>query len=60
MSRTSCVRFIPGTTGFFKIPSQVKNADIVVSAIGKPEYIKGSWIKPGAVVIDVGVNFVPG
>ena len=40
--------------------SQVKNADIIVSAIGKPEYIKGSWIKPGAVVIDVGINYVPG
>jgi methylenetetrahydrofolate dehydrogenase (NADP+)/methenyltetrahydrofolate cyclohydrolase/formyltetrahydrofolate synthetase len=42
------------------LPLQVRNADIVVSAIGNPEYIKGSWIKPGAVVIDVGINFVPG
>jgi methylenetetrahydrofolate dehydrogenase (NADP+)/methenyltetrahydrofolate cyclohydrolase/formyltetrahydrofolate synthetase len=39
---------------------QVKDADIIVSAIGKPEYVKGSWIKPGAVVIDVGINYVPG
>jgi 5,10-methylene-tetrahydrofolate dehydrogenase/methenyl tetrahydrofolate cyclohydrolase len=31
-----------------------------VSAIGKAEYVKGSWIKPGAVVIDVGINYVPG
>lgn len=38
----------------------MKNADIVVSAIGKAELIKGSWIKPGAVVIDVGINYVPG
>ena len=39
---------------------QVKNADIVVAAIGKAEYIKGDWIKPGAVVIDVGINYVAG
>jgi methylenetetrahydrofolate dehydrogenase (NADP+)/methenyltetrahydrofolate cyclohydrolase/formyltetrahydrofolate synthetase len=38
----------------------VKTADILVSAIGKPEFIKGSWIKPGAVVIDVGINYIPG
>ncbi|KAG6814346.1 hypothetical protein H0H92_010931 [Tricholoma furcatifolium] len=37
----------------------VKNSDIVVAAIGKPEFIKGSWIKPGAAVIDVGINYVP-
>ena len=40
--------------------SQVKTADIVVSAIGSAEFVKGSWIKPGAVVIDVGINYVPG
>ena len=39
---------------------QVKTADIVVSAIGSAEFVKGSWIKPGAVVIDVGINYVPG
>ena len=39
---------------------QVKSADIVVSAIGSAEYVKGSWIKPGAVIIDVGINYVPG
>ncbi|KAF9564640.1 FTHFS-domain-containing protein [Agrocybe pediades] len=37
----------------------IKNADIVVAAIGKPEFVKGSWVKPGAVVIDVGINYVP-
>jgi len=31
-----------------------------VSAIGKPEFVKGEWIKPGAVVIDVGTNYIPG
>ncbi|KAH7914651.1 formate--tetrahydrofolate ligase-domain-containing protein [Hygrophoropsis aurantiaca] len=37
----------------------VKRADIVVAAIGQSEFVKGSWIKPGAVVIDVGINYVP-
>ncbi|KIL00398.1 hypothetical protein PAXRUDRAFT_821680 [Paxillus rubicundulus Ve08.2h10] len=37
----------------------VKQADIVVVAIGRAEFVKGSWIKPGAVVIDVGINAVP-
>ncbi|KAF5365714.1 hypothetical protein D9758_003341 [Tetrapyrgos nigripes] len=41
------------------IESIIKNADIVVAAIGKAEYVKGSWIKPGAVVIDVGINYIP-
>ncbi|MCD6577587.1 MAG: bifunctional methylenetetrahydrofolate dehydrogenase/methenyltetrahydrofolate cyclohydrolase FolD [Anaerolineaceae bacterium] len=40
------------------LPSITKEADILVAAIGKPEMVKGSWIKPGAVVIDVGVNRV--
>lgn len=35
-------------------------ADIVIAAVGQPEMIKGAWIKPGAVVIDVGINRVPG
>ena len=39
---------------------QVKSADVVVAAIGSAEFVKGSWIKPGAVVIDVGINYVPG
>jgi methylenetetrahydrofolate dehydrogenase (NADP+)/methenyltetrahydrofolate cyclohydrolase len=34
----------------------VKQADIVVSAVGKPNLVKGAWIKPGATVIDVGIN----
>jgi len=36
----------------------VKNADIVVAAVGRPEMIKGDWIKNGAIVIDVGINRV--
>lgn len=37
-----------------------KRADILVAAVGKPEFIKGSFIKPGAVVIDVGINRIDG
>jgi len=40
------------------LPAMVRDADIVVAAIGSPEFIKGDWIKPGAVVIDVGINAV--
>ncbi|GAA4034364.1 bifunctional methylenetetrahydrofolate dehydrogenase/methenyltetrahydrofolate cyclohydrolase FolD [Allokutzneria multivorans] len=38
------------------LPSIVRTADIVVAAVGKPEFVKGDWIKPGAVVIDAGYN----
>lgn len=38
------------------LPGVIKQADIVVGAIGKPEFIKGDWIKDGAVVIDAGYN----
>jgi methylenetetrahydrofolate dehydrogenase (NADP+)/methenyltetrahydrofolate cyclohydrolase len=38
------------------LESEVRQADIVVVAVGRPETIKGDWIKPGAVVIDVGIN----
>jgi len=37
----------------------VHNADILIAAVGRPEMIPGGWIKPGAVVIDVGINRVP-
>jgi len=40
------------------LPLIAKEADILVAAIGKPEMVKGDWIKRGAVVIDVGVNRV--
>jgi len=40
------------------IQDVVRKADILVAAIGKPEYVRGDWIKPGAIVIDVGVNRV--
>lgn len=38
------------------LQSMVKQADIVVAAVGIPEMVKGSWIKKGAIVIDVGIN----
>ncbi len=40
------------------LPGVVRNADIVIAAVGRPDMIKGDWIKPGAVVIDVGINRV--
>ena len=38
------------------LEGEVKKSDIVVAAVGVPEMVKGSWIKPGAIVIDVGIN----
>ena len=38
------------------LPGVVKRADIVVAAVGRPEMVPGDWIKPGATVIDVGIN----
>jgi len=42
------------------LPEVVRRADIVVAAAGRPEMVKGDWLKPGAVVIDVGINRVDG
>jgi len=44
------------------IPATLRRADILVAAVGRPEFVRGDWIKPGAVVIDVGINriAVPG
>ena len=42
------------------LSDHVKRADVLVVAVGKPHLIKGEWIKPGAVVIDVGINVVGG
>lgn len=38
------------------LPSIAKNADILVAAVGRPQMIKAHWVKPGATVIDVGIN----
>ena len=40
------------------LPAEVRRADIVVAAIGIPQFVKGDWVKEGAVVIDVGINRV--
>ncbi|MGJ8580954.1 MAG: bifunctional methylenetetrahydrofolate dehydrogenase/methenyltetrahydrofolate cyclohydrolase FolD [Psychromonas sp.] len=50
---TVCHRFTQNLQGF------VEQADILVVAVGKPGFIPGNWIKPGAVVIDVGINRLP-
>jgi len=42
------------------LPELCKRADLLIAAIGKPEFVRGHWIKPGATVIDVGINRVPG
>jgi methylenetetrahydrofolate dehydrogenase (NADP+)/methenyltetrahydrofolate cyclohydrolase len=47
---TLCHRFTEN------LAEHVRRADLVVAALGKPEFIQGDWIKPGAVVIDVGIN----
>jgi methylenetetrahydrofolate dehydrogenase (NADP+) / methenyltetrahydrofolate cyclohydrolase / formyltetrahydrofolate synthetase len=41
------------------LPEIVRAADVVIAAIGKPDFVKGDWLKPGAVVIDVGTNYLP-
>ena len=38
------------------LPAIVRTADIVVAAVGRPHFVRGDWIKPGAVVIDAGYN----
>jgi methylenetetrahydrofolate dehydrogenase (NADP+)/methenyltetrahydrofolate cyclohydrolase len=41
------------------LPEVVRRADILVAAVGRPEMVRGEWIKPGATVIDVGINRIP-
>ena len=43
-----------------ELPAVCRRADLLFAAIGKPEFVRGDWIKPGATVIDVGINRVPG
>jgi methylenetetrahydrofolate dehydrogenase (NADP+)/methenyltetrahydrofolate cyclohydrolase len=42
------------------LPSVCHRADLLIAAMGRPEMVRGDWIKPGATVIDVGINRVPG
>jgi len=41
------------------LPEVLRRADIVVAAIGQPEFIRGEWLKPGAIVLDGGINRLP-
>jgi methylenetetrahydrofolate dehydrogenase (NADP+)/methenyltetrahydrofolate cyclohydrolase len=41
------------------LPDVCRRADILIAAVGRPQMVKGDWIKPGAAVIDVGINRVP-
>ena len=41
------------------LPALCRTADILVPAVGRPEMVRGDWVKPGAVVIDVGINRIP-
>ncbi|HNN14356.1 MAG TPA: bifunctional 5,10-methylenetetrahydrofolate dehydrogenase/5,10-methenyltetrahydrofolate cyclohydrolase [Anaerolineales bacterium] len=41
------------------IPAVMRDADIIIAAIGRAEMVRGDWIKPGAAVIDVGINGIP-
>ena len=40
------------------LPATVREADVLIAAVGRPEMVRGDWVKPGAVVIDVGINRV--
>lgn len=42
------------------LPAECRRADILVAAVGRPEMVRGGWIRPGATVVDVGINRVPG
>ena len=41
------------------IPAVLRNADIIIAAIGRAEMVRGDWVKPGAAIIDVGINGIP-
>jgi methylenetetrahydrofolate dehydrogenase (NADP+)/methenyltetrahydrofolate cyclohydrolase len=43
----------------YDLPALVRQADIVVAAVGKPAFVQGDWIRDGAVVVDVGINRLP-
>ena len=49
-----------GTTEAGRLTDHVRRAEVLVVAVGRPRMIRGDWIKPGAIVIDVGINVVDG
>jgi methylenetetrahydrofolate dehydrogenase (NADP+) / methenyltetrahydrofolate cyclohydrolase len=57
LGRNATVTVAHSRTG--DLAATVSRADVLVAAVGRPEMIRGSWIKPGAIVIDVGINRVP-
>jgi len=54
LERDATVTFCHSRTA--DLPARVAEADIVVAAVGRPELVRGAWIKPGAVVVDAGYN----
>jgi methylenetetrahydrofolate dehydrogenase (NADP+)/methenyltetrahydrofolate cyclohydrolase len=54
LARDATVTFCHSRTR--DLPARVREADVVVAAVGRPELVKGDWIKPGAVVVDAGYN----
>ena len=56
MQRNATVTIAHSRTA--NLPEVISRADIVVAAVGRAEMVKGAWLKPGAVVIDVGINSV--
>ncbi len=57
MSRSCTVTVCHSRTR--ELEEKVKAADVLFAAVGRPQIIKGEWIKPGAIVIDVGINRIP-
>lgn len=53
------VTVVHSKTPLDKLKNYLGDADIVVAAIGQPQFVKGEWLKDGVVVIDVGTNFIP-
>ncbi|HEV7163695.1 MAG TPA: bifunctional 5,10-methylenetetrahydrofolate dehydrogenase/5,10-methenyltetrahydrofolate cyclohydrolase [Solirubrobacteraceae bacterium] len=54
LARDATVTFCHSRT--VELPAIVSGADIVIAAVGKPEFVRGEWLKPGAVVVDAGYN----
>lgn len=54
LARDATVTFCHSRTR--DLPAHVRSADVVVAAVGIPEFVRGSWLKPGAVVVDAGYN----
>ncbi len=54
LARDATVTFCHSRT--LDLADAVKRADVVIAAVGRPELVRGDWIKPGAVVVDAGYN----